>query len=177
MAHLWRTSGAGGWEPVGLDGHAFVLDGAASLRQWAASDAAPVDASATLVRRAGGLAGETWALLARPEAGIAVNGTPVDLGVVVLADRDAIGWPFAPPLFFSTERLASVAPYPPGGRGFCPRCKDPIESGAAAVRCPGCGVWHHEFEGRLCWTHIDQCASCPQVTALDAGFRWTPEEL
>ena len=177
MAHLWRSSGVGAWEPVALEGNALALDGAASLRPPGDGDAGGAGQAAILVRCAGDRAADIWALLARPGAGVAVNGLPVDLGMVVLADRDAIGWPLAAPVFFSTERLAAAEPFPADARGFCPRCKDPMEAGATAVRCPGCGVWHHAAGERPCWTYGPQCAACPQPTALDGGFRWTPEEL
>jgi hypothetical protein len=105
---------------------------------------------------------------------------------VILSDRDELRWPVAHdasgaaphPLFFSTERLAAVAPYPAGDRrGSCPRCKQLLTVGDAAVRCPSCGLWHHATDELPCWTYGEHCAACQQVTSLDAGFQWTPEEL
>jgi hypothetical protein len=50
-----------------------------------------------------------------------------------------------PSIFFSTERLACIEPFPGGDAAtFCPRCKQVIESGGAAVRCPACGSWHRQ---------------------------------
>ena len=80
----------------------------------------------------------------------------------VLRDRDEILLPGIPRndgeqadvadaepqrLFFSTERLAVVEPFPGGAKAvFCSRCKQVIDSGHRAVRCPSgrCGLWHHE---------------------------------
>ncbi len=122
--------------------------------------------------------GDAWALLAPAETPLLVNGRDVDHGIVALADRDEIRWPSAAPLFFSTEEPAAVAPFPSDGtRGSCPRCKRPIAAGAAAVRCPGCAIWHHASEALPCWTYAETCAVCTQPTAVDAGFLWTPEEI
>jgi hypothetical protein len=115
--------------------------------------------------------------LARP----LVNGLPLHHGIAVLFDRDEIR--LAPggdgtPLYFSTERLAVVTQYSPAGRlGLCPRCKQAIAPGEDAVRCPGCGVWHHSTAALPCWTYGDQCAACDHATSIEAGFRWTPEVL
>ena len=100
------------------------------------------------------------------------------LGIVALSDRDEIRPADGLPLFFSTETLARVEPFPASGaRGFCPRCKQHIEPGTPAVRCPGCSLWYHMSDEFPCWTYAPQCSACPQETALDADFRWTPEDL
>ncbi len=126
---------------------------------------------------------ELWSLLARKCASVQVNGSP-PLGVRLLRDRDELviradGASAALHCFFSSEKFAEVVPYPGGdAAGRCPRCKLPIERGQMAVRCPTCNVWHHEVEGgRQCWTYAATCALCDQPTRLDAGFRWTPEQL
>ena len=176
MAHLWTLAGDGSWAPVVLDGAAFALGVSGRARM---SDATPQDhdhlVTATLHRT---ITDEAWVLLVPARAPVRVNGAPAPLGIVALADRDEIrvvpGWR----MFFSTERLASVALYPTSGqRGFCPRCRQSIDPGALAVACPGCGLWHHQSDALACWTYADRCAACAQATALDAGFRWTPEEL
>ena len=50
-----------------------------------------------------------------------------------------------------------------------------------AVRCPNqrCGAWHHQDAAQSldCWTYGPTCNLCGRSTQLDAGFRWTPEEL
>jgi len=138
-----------------------------------------------LVRR-GGETVEEWVLMAGNGAGVRVNGEPVWLGLCVLRDRDEITLPGAEPdgthrCFFSTERLARVEPFPgaPAGPVYCARCKLPINRGDLAVQCsnPECGAWHHQSDEFPCWTYHTKCALCNQATELDAGYRWTPEEL
>ena len=162
MAHLWkRMTDSDEWTPIALDGDAFALaDSSLALRRV---EAHPVS---------------TWALLAAPGTHVLVNGTPVNLGIIALADRDEIRFANGAPTFFSTEVLAETEPFPASGaRGFCPRCKQQIEAATPAVRCPSCGLWHHASDELPCWTYAPQCSACPQATALEAGFRWTPEDL
>jgi len=186
MAHIWIQSDAGDWQTVTLDANCCRLTMAGPSRLGAA-DPSPLDAASTvLIRRVPGPKADVWTLLAGAAARPLVNGLPAPHGIVVLSDRDEIRWPVRPgmdvplatPLYFSTERLAAVVPYPAEGRrGSCPRCKQPLTAGEDAVRCPGCGLWHHATAVLPCWTHVGCCAVCEQPTALDAGFRWTPEEL
>jgi len=120
---------------------------------------------------------DTWALLCGAKQPVRVNGLPVPLGLTVLSDRDEIRLPrfFAR---FSTETQAHVEPFPESAtRGFCPRCKQRIEAGTPAVCCPSCGLWHHASADLPCWSYAPTCAACVQRTAMDAGFRWTPEDL
>ena len=80
--------------------------------------------------------------------------------------------------FFSTESLTRVEPLPEDVFATCPRCKQAIPPGSMAVRCPSCGVWHDQRDEKPCWTYAERCAACQnQPTALDADFRWTPEDL
>ncbi len=160
MAHLWRERGPDGWAPTPLVGDRIGLGCSSALR------------------RLGDANGAAWMLLAAPAARVLVNGLPLAIGAVVLSDRDEIRLPSGSPLYFSTETLAVVAPFPESGpRGFCPRCKQSIAPGSPAVRCPSCGLYHHSSEDLACWTYGPQCAGCSHDTALDAGFRWTPEDL
>jgi hypothetical protein len=81
-------------------------------------------------------------------------------------------------VFYSTERLALVEEFPGANApAYCPRCKQAIASGHPAVKCPGCGVYYHQSNELPCWTYTDVCALCPQSTALDAGYQWSPEAL
>jgi hypothetical protein len=161
MAHVWRNNGHDvGWTPTVLDGDGLALGSSAALR------------------RIDDVNGAAWMLFAASSARVLVNGLPVSIGIVVLADRDEIRVPSEPPLYFSTETLAEVGPFPEScPRGFCPRCRQPIAPCSPAVRCPGCGLSHHASEDLACWTYSPQCAGCSHDTALDAGFRWTPEDL
>lgn len=160
MAHLWRRNELGGWTPTPLVGDRLGLGSSSALRRLADVN------------------GAAWMLFVATAARVRVNGSTVAVGAVVVSDRDEIRLPSGTPLYFSTETLAVVAPFPESGpRGFCPRCKQPIEPGRPAVRCPGCGLYHHASDDLACWTYGPQCAGCPHVTALDAGYRWTPEDL
>jgi len=98
----------------------------------------------------------------------------------VLEDKDEIRTAGAGSLIFSTERRACVEPFPGMDRpAMCPRCGTEIEVNTPAVRCPGCGVWHHQnIDNELpCWTYAETCATCDQPTDLGTDFRWTPEGL
>ncbi len=122
----------------------------------------------------------TWTLLAPSQSQVRINDTPLEIGIRVVVDRDAIRIADMPTMYFSTERLAGIEAYPDAEPVFCPRCKMTISEGDSAVCCPQCGVWHHEQvpEGKGCWSYATTCALCDQATALDsAGFRWTPEIL
>ena len=124
-----------------------------------------------------------WVVAAAPALGVTVNGDVLASGLRILEDRDSIRVPGGSTCFFSTERLASIEPLHASDEIFCPRCKLLIEPGSDAVRCPQCGVWHHEQHGdgeddHLCWTYAPACALCDQATDLDAvEFRWTPGKL
>ena len=159
MAHLWTSDpvGAEGWALMPLDANTTVLDG-----------------SMTLLRRITP-EGDIWVLIAPLSA--RVNGAPLDAGIRVLRDRDELRVD-GHRRFFSTETLATVASFPGGDRAvFCPRCKLQIAPESAAVRCPRCGVWHHQSEELPCWTYAERCTLCDQSSRLDAGFGWTPEDL
>ena len=187
MAHIWSSSAAGEWQPVALAAEACALPvHGLSLSQHALPPSPTCDGSTAVLRRAQGVGDDAWALLSTSDAAVLVNGLPVAHGIVILADRDEIRFPSpaeptegpANPVYFSTERLAVVTTYPAGGRrGSCPRCKQSLTAGESAVRCPGCGLWHHATEALPCWTYGEHCAACPQPTTLDAGFQWTPEDL
>ena len=121
---------------------------------------------------------KVWALIASAGCDIRVNSRAVQAGIRTLSDRDEIriGGEIR---YFSAETLASVEPFPGVGRPmFCARCRLEIKTGTPAVCCPSCGIWHHEGESAddRCWSYAETCTLCPQCTAHDAGFAWTPEE-
>lgn len=180
MAHVWQADAQGAWSPVALDrAHGLRL-----------SRDEPADAAGARIFSTG-LPGSDWAILATSVDALRINGHDVPLGLRVLADRDEIAladvsgemsrW------YFSTEEIVSVVPFPGSDHATrCPRCKKELEVGMPSVRCPNpqCGAWHHQIPAghathreRECWTYASKCALCSQSTALDAGFRWTPEEL
>jgi hypothetical protein len=167
MAQLWLHH-ANQWAVLPLERTPLPL------AELPAAAAVPRD---TLLVRGGDGRGE-WHLLARPSSGISLNGLPFLAGVRTLLDRDELRVPALGALFFSTERLARVEPFPLEGHEVsCPRCRQPIAPGTPAVRCPGCEVWHHGSEELPCWSYAASCALCQQSTAADAGYHWTPEEL
>ncbi len=174
MAHVWILNSSKEWTPHPLVGDAAVLVGGAFRR----ADDTPsvVEAQARVLLRRLADPPNSWALLTSHPR-IRVNGAPVPLGLVVLDDRDELRLPELT-AWFSTETQAQVEPFPESAtRGFCPRCQQAIAPGSPAVRCPGCGLWHHASDDLPCWTYAPACSACAQETALDAGFRWTPEDL
>lgn len=124
---------------------------------------------------------ETWVLINPPGVPALVNGIPTFAGIKELVDKDEIRIAGTSNRFFySTERIARVEPFPGCEQPvLCQRCKQPITKGSPVVRCPQprCQVLHHQSEGLNCWTYSDRCSNCDQPTALNAGYRWTPEGL
>ena len=138
-----------------------------------ADDSPPIHPAMLLNRRSA--EPDVWVVVGSPA--VHVNGAPLDAGIRVLRDRDELRVN-AHRMFFSSEVLAEVVPFPGGDRAvFCPRCKLQIAPESAAVRCPRCGVWHHQSEELPCWTYAERCTLCDQSSRLDAGFGWTPEDL
>ena len=177
MAHLWTFGETGDWTPQPLGSESLaIVDG----RPVRVSDLArgAIARSPIAIHPVSDSNCSDWILITGPETTVRVNGVAAALGIVALADRDEIRASDGSVFFFSSETLARVEPLPSSvARGFCPRCKQHIPAGEAAVRCPACGLWHHQSEAMPCWTYGPHCAACSQETALDTGFRWTPEEL
>lgn len=179
MAHLWFQDLPNEWAVIPLETPRAEL---ASLLVTAHGDVPTGDArdgSADAVFLQHGTGNQrAWHLLAAPDAEVWVNGLPVLAGLRVLADRDEIRIDGRDTFFFSTEELARVTPMPVTDKPvMCPRCRQRIEPDTLGVRCPQCGLWHHQSDDLPCWTYAPTCALCPQPSALDAGFRWTPMEL
>ena len=121
---------------------------------------------------------DRWVALAGPASHLRVNGIPLAaLGMRVLADRDEVSLPGVGSTYFSTEVRAGVVQFPGAERAvFCGRCRQAIQAGSPAVRCPHCGIWYDQSEELPCWRYSATCAYCENSTALDAGFSWTPAE-
>src|SRR5271169_6705353 len=152
MAHLWMQDVDGQWGALALTGAS--LDLSVAPPRPIAEAAAP----AALLLKCGSGAQESWALAAGAGAAVRVNGALLVTGLGVLSDRDEIRVNGSPPLFFSTETLAAVQPFPGSDRPvFCGRCRRQIKQGDPAVRCPACSIWHEQSAQYPCWTYHDKC--------------------
>lgn len=133
---------------------------------------------AYVMRHPGSGGQERWLLFASGQTRVSVNGVNLELAMRAMRDKDElhVGESI---MFFSTEQLARVAPFPGIGKpAKCPRCKLEILPGTPAVRCPSCGVWHHQSEDTPCWTYAEKCAAfCEQPTTLKGSLQWVPEGL
>jgi hypothetical protein len=119
-----------------------------------------------------------WALLCITGWGTRVNGTPLSGGLHILRDRDEIQIDTDLLVYFSTEELAVVEPFPRHDHPiFCARCRQQMAAESPAVKCPSCGHWCEQSEDKPCWTYGDTCPLCQQPTAFDTGLRWSPEAL
>ena len=182
MAHVWIQDESG-WNAAKLGSTHFDLGSLCALVPTEVSSAsgdakpAPVaDAGLARLVKVDETGAEVWALVTSPGSAVRVNGRSPTAGLCVLADRDEICVGISARCFFSTETLVIIAPFPGLERDvFCGRCRQRIEKGAPAVRCPGCGVWYNESPDLPCWTYAAKCVFCETRTALDAGFLWTPE--
>ncbi len=174
MAHLWFRGDESLWAVIPLDGRAVDIS-VQPPRVLAAEFELGEDRPAVIMRAVAGDS-PVWVLLAAADSDVRINGFAPVAGVRVLQDRDEIRAFPSDALFFSTETPAHVEAFAATERAiFCGRCRQPIQDGGLAVRCPNCGIWYHQGEQLPCWTYAATCAFCPQSTTLDAGFTWTPE--
>jgi len=178
MSHLWLRDAEK--KPVAHSIRATSFDvRALLLLEGSGSSAGPLESglAARMVSFRVGNA-ERWVVVAGPDAQLRVNGIPLSaLGMRVLADRDEISIAGGGSAFYSAEDLAEVVAFAGADRVMlCGRCRQKIESGSPAVKCPGCGTWYHEHSNLQCFTYHPTCAFCPKPTALDAGFSWVPED-
>ena len=173
MAHLW-VKGEGRWDARRLEDARLEL-ACGSFRQ-ARNEQQLAGAKAAQLIRTGEGGSPVWALVVPRNSEVRVNGRAVFAGLRALADRDEIR-AGGQVHYFSTETLAGVEAFPGAERPvYCGRCRQQIEMGTPAVRCPGCGIWYNESAELPCWTYSEKCTFCGHSTALDAGFSWTPEE-
>ncbi len=177
MANLWVETLAGEWTVQPLRPQGMSIENAIARSVGAVEEATNTRSGPELIQ-AGPERARSWHLIAPPHAAVWINGMPLQAGIRVLSDRDEIHVTGARSLFFTTEELARVVAMPKTERPMsCPRCRQEIAAESAAVICPQCGIWHHQSEQLPCWEYAETCALCPQPTALDAGFQWTPVEL
>ncbi len=174
MAYLWvEKPRRARWLTVQLTGDTWVLSTAEPKAFHELSCGGFILRPTLLIRR-GRVKDAQWVLLAGEEANVRVNGSPLASAVHVLQDRDEIrlgdaetgSWQRC---FFSTAGAVRVEPFPAGGDPpCCPSCRQPIAGGQPAVRCPACGLWHHEMgNGQRCWTVTGCCARCRCPAPLD----------
>jgi predicted RNA-binding Zn-ribbon protein involved in translation (DUF1610 family) len=177
MSLLWVMD-ANGWGAQNLDAAQYELDSVPIPLAAEAPNNSACGMPARLIRTdRNGM--PAWALIASRNSGVRVNSRGVTAGLCVLSDRDEIRTGDGTRFFFSTETPATVVPFPGSDRPvYCGRCREPIEVGAPAVRCPGpgCGIWFNESAELPCWTYTDKCPFCGFPTPLDTGFTWTPED-
>src|SRR5271165_7039098 len=121
---------------------------------------------------------ERWVVVAGLDSQTRVNGIPLSaIGVRVLADRDELSLAGVGSAFYSAEDLAEVVAFAGADRVIlCGRCRQKIEPGSPAVKCPGCGTWYHEKPDLNCFSYGATCTFCPAATVLGAGFSWVPED-
>lgn len=119
-----------------------------------------------------------WLLLGPPGDTLRINGSPLALGARVLHHRDELRAAGVPGrAFFSLEELCRIAPFEGPEGAVCPRCQLVIPLGTPSVRCAQCRTCYHETDERPCWTYTPHCQLDDQPTALDAGYRFHPEEV
>jgi molybdopterin/thiamine biosynthesis adenylyltransferase len=154
MAHLWVRD-EDGWGAQRLSDAGIDLAGPLT-RQANASEHPATPAHAARLIRTYVASAQTWALVASPSSTLRVNGRTPPAGLCVLDDRDEIRCG-AEKLYFSTETLASVEPFPGSDRPvFCGRCRQLIEPDSPSVRCPSCGVWYNQSVDLPCWTYAEK---------------------
>jgi hypothetical protein len=188
MAHFWIQRDSGEWTAAELDGSTNFMcaDGLgtkSSPRAPETSLTAGAGPGAAAVVRRCRPDGDVWAVMAPSDVVVRVNGWPLSLGLCVLRDKDEIRLGDARPCFFSTERLARVETMAePSSPACCPRCTLPIVGGTLGVRCPRCGVLHHQTDELPCWygdedERFTTCANCDQPVTLGTEYQWTPDGL
>lgn len=174
MAHLWFRDEEDIWSAMPLDGHAVNVSG---RRPQALAEGFRLgkDSLAVVIRTEAGDS-PVWVLLVAADGAAHVNGFAPVAGMRVLQERDEIRVSPSNTLYFSTETLARVEEFPGAERAvYCGRCRQAMEKGQLAVRCPQCGIWYHQTAELPCWTYAPSCGFCPRSTPLDAAFTWVPE--
>jgi hypothetical protein len=180
MAQLWACKDSGRWGVLRLSARGYRLGTDSPATEDAVSERDEGGEDVRLMRFASD-EGPAWILIAGVDHAVRINGLPLAAGIRALVDRDEIvvagRWTY----YFSVDDSPEIAIFPGSGQPApCPRCCKEIDPGEPAVRCPGCGVWHHEDpeRGLQCWTYADMCAACAiQHTSLEADSAWTPVGL
>jgi hypothetical protein len=175
MQFLWRTPTNNRWRvlPLPLGPSALVADETSPVQRFAGSFP-----EALIMPSPSG-----FVLLVRAGAPVRVNGRDVGLRTTVtrLEHMDLINVGPRVCLFFSTESLAEIVPFPgiEGGACICARCKTPIAVGEPAISCPRCRAWSHESAKLPCFRYPGShtCPACPHPNAAGAGYQFNPAAL
>ncbi len=120
-----------------------------------------------------------WTLVpGRSSPQIFINGSVLDVHIIILQDRDYIG-DGRVGMYISLETLPQVKAFTTGDdKTYCVRCKTEVKDGDKAVTCPGCLlVYHEDVEiGLNCFTYSNTCVH-GHPTAMNAGYKWNPDNL
>jgi hypothetical protein len=174
MPHIFFRNNDGRWETESIAGSRGLLS-LAPVRFDPACDGGAEQAGACLLARIA--SDEAWVLVLGAGQRLVHNGQPVPAGLRVLTHKDSLALQGREAVYFSTEEAARIEPFAGSAKVTCPRCRGEILAGQPAVKCPGCGVVHHEIEDRNCWTYAKTCALCAQPTVLGCALQWSPEAL
>jgi hypothetical protein len=177
---LWVKQEAD-WAIISLDFESYAFDGQSAEIVQVIKNTKDVKERVVLRVVEGGGFDAGWALFSPPGERIRINGDPLHTGLRLLRDRDEILVAGRSRIFFSSETLPRVEPFPGAdGSVKCARCKSDIKPGDQAVRCPSCAIWYHESpdSGFNCWTYQNSPCMCGQTTDLEnPAYRWTPDGL
>lgn len=178
--HLW-TRVDKQWAALPLEADAYIFDHEAEHAVRHRMNGESIEGKVWLRSGPGEQGEKDWYLLVSGSGSVRTNGCPVVTGIRRLRDRDEIRVNGAHPrrYFFSTESLARVVPLPDSsGLVHCARCRQDVPPGSPIVRCPACGMIHHQSGELECWSYADTCACCSQSTDLETGhLRWTPDSV
>ncbi|MAE64932.1 MAG: hypothetical protein CMJ18_11740 [Phycisphaeraceae bacterium] len=176
MANIWTQNDDESWRHRAIDGARLGLRASEDAAHAVHVCDAQGDAALVTLVRSDSDERQEWALVCADPKRVRVNGAPV-FGLRMLEHRDELRLDAGRALF-STETLPVITPFAGPKGAKCPRCMLEIEHETDSVRCPTCHVAHHQTAKRPCWTYSDLCAACvDHPTALDGGYRWTPEDL
>ncbi len=125
-----------------------------------------------------------FALIAKAETPVLVNGAPVIGGLRILRHKDEM-LSGSQRMFFSAEAQPVMQIYEPEESGRpvrCPVCRSELRAGDSIVRCPGCQRAYHqaadagESAAKRCWTYAAECRFCQHPTSMSGRPSWRPDE-
>lgn len=179
MAHVWLTQSDNSWAVLPLVENCYSLSG--SMAGITVANNVHSRGDVARLVRTNSEGPERWVLISRAgRASVVLNGWPLGTGLGILCDRDEIRLSDGGRrLYFSTERVPVVEPFPEqaGAQATrCARCRQEIHVSSPIVQCPKCSVYFHATEDSPCWTYSPLCI-CGRSTDLEAGYDWVPHGL